>query len=286
MIIFYFYKMNRTIFTLFLFFVCSATTIAQVDNKVKGDRNVTVKQTYIDPFSKIIVGEGFIVELIYNTKPSVEIETDDNLHEYIEFGVSGGVLTFKTTKQITSSKKMNIKVNYADGLNSIETIEKGEIRSLTSLELENTSLKTSGASKTYLNIRTGNFEFTAGEKSRSKLNINAKASTITLSDNSKVEALLNSKTAKIDMYQKASANFEGDVDELTLRTDLSSSFTGKELSTNNCMLIAEGSSNATVRVNGLLTTSISGSSEVYFYGMGKIALEKFLDSAKLQKKEK
>ena len=88
------------------------------------------------------------------------------------------------------------------------------------------------------------------------------------------------------MYQKASANFEGDVDELTLRTDLSSSFTGKELSTNNCMLIAEGSSNATVRVNGLLTTSISGSSEVYFYGMGKIALEKFLDSAKLQKKEK
>lgn len=277
--------MNKIIFTLFLIFACSASTFAQDDEKIKGDRNVTIKQTYIDPFNKIIVGEKFSVEIIYNSKPSVEIEADDNLHQYIEFGVSGGTLTFRTTKRITSSKKMLIKVNYTDGLESIETLEEGEIRSLTSLELENTTLKTSGSSKAYLNIRTGNFDYTSSNKSRSKLNVNATASTIVLSDNSKVEALLNSKTAKIDLYQKASANIEGSLEELTLRTDLSSSFTGKELSTNNCTLIAEGSSSASIRVNGLLTTEISGNSEVYFYGTGNIALNKFLGSAKLQKKE-
>lgn len=277
--------MNKIIFTLLLIVTCVSFTFAQDDEKIKGDRNVTIKQTYIDPFNKIIVGEDFSVEIIYNSKPSVEIETDDNLHQYIEFGVANGVLTFKTTKKITSSKRLNIKVNYGDGLETIETLEDGEIRSLTSLELKNATLKTAGSSRAYLNIKTGNFDYISSGKSKSKLNITATASTIVLGDNCKVEALLNSKTVKLDMQQKASANIEGTSETLTLRCDLSSSFTGKEFTSNSCNLIVEGNSSASVRVNTALITEISGSSEVYVYGAGKITLSKFTDSAKLQKKE-
>ena len=277
--------MNKVIFTFLLVFTCVSFTSAQDDEKIKGDRNVTIKQTYIDPFNKIIVGEDFSVEIIYNSKPSVEIETDDNLHQYIEFAVNAGVLTFKTTKRITSSKKMNIKVNYSDGLESIETKEDGEIRSLTSLELKDTNLKTSGSSKAYLNIRTANFVYTSSDKARSKLNVNATSSTIILGDNCKVEALINTKTAKIDLYQKATANIEGVTEDLTLRSDLSSSFNGKEFTSNTCNLIAEGNSSATVRVNTALILEATGSSEVYFYGPAKITLNHFMDSAKLQKKE-
>lgn len=278
--------MNKFIFTLLLIFTSVFVTSAQDDEKIKGDRNVTIKQTYIDPFTKIIVGEDFSVEIIYNSKPSVEIETDDNLHQYIEFGVNAGVLTFRTTKKITSSKKMNVKVNYGEGLESIETLEDGEIRSLTSLELKNTTLKTSGSSRAYLNIRTTKFDYISSDKAKSKLNVNASgASTIVLNDNSKVEALLNSKTVKMDLYQKASANIEGATETLDLRCDLSSSFNGKELAANICELTVEGNSSATVRVNTTLNTEISGNSEVYFYGPGKITLNKFSDSAKLQKKE-
>jgi hypothetical protein len=277
--------MNKLILTFLIFINVVALTSAQDDEKIKGDRNVTIKQTYIDPFSKIIVGEDFTVEIIYNSKPSVEIETDDNLHQYIEFGVSNGALTFKTTKRITSSKKMNIKVNYSEGLETIETLEDGEIRSLTSLELKNATLKTSGSSKAYLNIRTANFIYNSSDKAKTKLNINASSSTIVLGDNCKVEALLNSKTTKIDLYQKASANIEGVTDSLTLRSDLSSNFNGKEFTSNNCSLIAEGNSSATVRVNTALTVEISGGSEVYLYGTPKITLNKFLNTAKLQKKD-
>lgn len=277
--------MNKIIFTFLLVFVCISFASAQDEEKIKGDRNVTIKQTYIDPFTKIIVGEDFSVEIIYNSKPSVEIETDENLHQYIEFGVNNGVLTFKTTKRITSSKRMNIKVNYSNGLESIETLEDAEIRSLTSLELINTTLKTSGSSKAYLNIRTDNFDYVSSDKARSKLNINANTSTIVLSDNSKVEALLNSKTIKIDLYQKASANMEGTSETLTLRSDLSASFNGKELSSNVCDLIVEGNSSVTVRVNNTLNIDASGRGEVYVYGTPKITLNTFVDSAKLQKKE-
>lgn len=277
--------MNKIIFAFLMFFACISFTSAQDDEKIKGDRNVTIKQTYIDPFTQIIVGEDFSVEIIYNSKASVEIETDDNLHQYIEFAVTDGILAFKTTKRITSSKKMNIVVNYSDGLESIETLEDGEIRSLTSLELVNTTLKTTGSSKAYLNIKTDNFEYISSDKARSKLNVTANTSTIVLSDNTKVEALLNSKIIKMDLSQKATANIEGTSETLTLKADVSSSFNGKELASNACDLIVEGNSSATVRVNTALNLDASGGSEVYLYGTPKITLNTFSGSAKLQKKE-
>ncbi|MCB0447710.1 MAG: DUF2807 domain-containing protein [Gelidibacter sp.] len=277
--------MNKIIFTFLLSIACLSFVSAQDDEKIKGDRNVTIKQTYIEPFNKIVIGEEFSVEIIFNSKASVEVETDENLHEYIVFEVVGGVLTFKTTKRITSSKRMNIKVNYTEGLETIETLEDGEIRSLTSLELKNATLKTSGSSKAYLNFRTNAFNYTSSDKAKVKLNVTANTSTIVIGDNSKVEALLNSKTVKMDIYQRATANIEGVAENLNLRLDLSASFNGKEFTTNTCNLVAEGNSNATIRVNDALTMEASGGSEVYLYGLPKITLTKFIDTAKLQKKE-
>ena len=277
--------MNKIIFAFLLALTTTAYTSAQDDEKVKGDRNVTIKQTYIDPFSGIVVGEDFSVEIIYNSKPSVEIETDENLHEYILFEVVNGTLTFKTTKRITSSKRMNIKVNYGDGLENIEVKEDGEIRSLTSLELKNTTLKTSGSSRAYLNIKTNEFNYTALEKAKVKLNVNATSSVIVLSDNVKMEALLNTKTAKIDLYQRATANLEGTVETTQLRLDNSSSFNGKEFLTTSCNLVADLSSSATIRVNDNINIEATGNSEIYLYNTPKIILTKFVASSKLQMRE-
>lgn len=277
--------MNKIIFTFLLALTATAYTSAQDDEKIKGDRNVTIKQTYIDPFNKIIVGEDFSVEIIYNSKPSVEIETDENLHQYILFEVVNGTLTFKMTKRITSSKRMNIKVNYADGLESIETLEDGEIRSLTSLELKNTTLKTSGSSRAYLNIKTNEFNYTAIDKAKVKLNITATNAVVVLSDNVKMEALLNAKSAKIDLYQRATANLEGTLETTLLRVDNSSNFNGKEFLTKTCNLIADLSSSATIRVNESIIIEATGSSEVYLYNSPKITLTKFIGTCKLQMKE-
>lgn len=277
--------MNKIIFA-FLLAVFSSTFIsAQVDDKIKGDRNVTIKQTYVDPFHSIVVGEDFSVEIIYNSKPSVELEADSNLHEYVLFEVVNGTLTFKTEKKITSSKRMNIKVNYTDGLENIEVLENGEIRSLTSLELKNTTLKTTGSSRAYLNIKTNEFNYTASDKARVKLNVNATNAVIVLGDNVRMEALLNSKSAKIDLYQRANAKLEGTLETTQLRVDNSSVFSGKEFLTNTCTLIADMSSSATIRVNDSITIEATGNSEVYLYNAPKISLPKFVGSVKLQLKE-
>ena len=100
--------MKQLILTFLIALAFVSLGTAQDDGKIKGDRNVTIKQTDIEPFNRIIVGEDFNVEIVYNSKASVEVEADDNLHEYIKFSVNDGVLTFQTTLKITSSKKMAI----------------------------------------------------------------------------------------------------------------------------------------------------------------------------------
>ena len=258
---------------------------AQDDGKIKGDRNVTIKQTDIEPFNRIIVGEDFTVEIVYNSKASVEVEADDNLHEYIKFRVDDGVLTFQTTLKITSSKKMAIKVNYTDGLEHIETLDNGEIRSLTTLELKNATLKTTGSSKAYLNIRTDRFDFTNNEKARVKLNVSAENITAVLGENSKTDATFNTKALKVDMYQRANANVDGVAENSIVRIDNSSTFNGKAFTTKTCELFTDLSSSASLGVTDSISIEASGSSEIYLYNTPKIALNKFIGTAKLQKKE-
>lgn len=259
---------------------------SQDTDKIKGDRNVTIKQTYIDDFNTIIVGEDFEVELYFNSKPSVEIETDDNLHEYITIEVIDSVLTFRTTKDIRSKKAMKIKVNYSNGFSHIETRDNAEIRSLTSLELDNASLKTSGSSKAYLNIKATNFNINSLDKAKAKLNLTATNTTIQLSDNSKLSALINSTETTIDLYQRASLDVEGASDNLLLTSDNNAKFDGKNFTAKTCTAICEFASDTYLEVTESIIIEASGSSEIYLFANPKITINKFTDTAKLQKKEK
>ncbi|MCD2260939.1 GIN domain-containing protein [Psychroserpens luteolus] len=273
--------------TLFLLLVlsCTVTSFAQDTEKVKGDRNLTIKQTYIDGFKKIVVGEDFKVELFYNKKPSVEIETDDNLHEYISIEVIDSVLTLTTTRDIRA-KKLNVKVNYGDAFSDIEVKDDGEVRSLTSLELNNATLKTSGSSRAYLNIKANDFNFVSTDKTKVKLNITATNVTAEISDNTKMDALINATDVKIDLYQRANSDVEGNIENLTLRADNNSQFNGKNFTTKTCSVIAEIASDVYLEVIEDIVIEATGSSEVYLYGNPKITINKFTDTVKLQKKVK
>lgn len=278
--------MTKTSYLLLTVLCVCLFSHAQDDDKIKGNRDVTIKQTYVDAFHTIIVGEEFNVELIYNSKPSVQVEADDNLHEHINFEVSDGVLRFNTGKDIRSSKKLDIKVNYAEGFSHIETLEDGEVRSLTSLELQNATLKTSGSSKAYLNIKAKDFEFNSSGQSKIKLNLTADNAVINFSDNTKVDALINVSSLKMDLLQRASADIEGTTKSMDLKLDNDAKFDGKNFTTTTCTLLAAIDSNVTVEVVDSISIDADGSSEIYLYGNPKITLNTFTGTSKLQKKEK
>lgn len=258
-------------------------TIAQ--EKIKGDRNVTIKQTYIDDFETIVVNGDFSIEIVYNSKPSVQVEADDNLHEVIQFDVVDGVLTFVETMRITSKKKLAITVNYGDALQNIETKGDGEIRSLTSMELSNAKLTTSDNSRAYLNIRAKTFLYKSSGKSKTRLNLTADSTKVELSDTSKLDALINSKVADFDLYLRSDAVIEGSATRSIIRLDNSTNFNGPRFDVKTVDASLEDNSDLTISVNESIAIAASGDSEVYLFGSPAITISKFEDTAKLQKKK-
>lgn len=272
-------------FVICIWLICLAVNSVTSQEKIKGNREVTIKQTYIDNFEAISVGDDFSIDLVYNSKPSVEIETDDNLHEVIKFEVVDGVLVFTETQRITSKKVLKITVNYGEGFKNIEVKGTAEIRSLTSMELGDASVSVNDNSRAYLNIRAKNFVFKSGGKSKTRLNLTADDSKIEISDDSKLEALVNSPISEFYLYQRADANIEGNADTSIIRIDNSSNFYGRDYTVKKCTLTAEGSADTTIEVTESLDLDASGDTATFLYGEPQINITKLSGSAKIQKKE-
>ena len=278
--------MKKTVLILLLMVVASPLVQAQAEDKIKGDRNVTIKQTFIDEFNSIIVDGDFSIEIVYNSKPSVNIEADDNLHDVIQFDVVDGVLKFTETIRITSKKKLNITVNYSDGLSNIETRGDGEIRSLTSMELGDVTLITADDSRAYLNINAKKFTYNSSGKSKTRLNLTADQTKIELTDNSKLDALITSKIADFDLYLRSDAVIEGNANSSVIRMDNSTNFNGSKFDIKAAEVTLEDNSDLTIAAIDNISIAASGNSEVYLFGSPAITITKFEDTAKLQKKKR
>lgn len=276
--------MKKILLILVLTLLFAPAVTAQ--EKIKGDRNVTIKQTYIDDFETIIIDGDFSIEIVYNSKPSVSIEADDNLHDIIEFAVVDGILTFAETTRIGSKKKLSITVNYGDALKNIETKGNGEIRSLTSMELGDSTLTTSDDSRAYLNIKAKNFVYKSFGKSKTRLNLTADSTRVELSDNSKLDALINSKTANFDLYLRSDAVIEGSANDSVIRLDNSTNFNGAQFDVKKADVSLEDTSDLTISATESISITASGDSEIYLFGSPVITITKFEDTAKLQKKKR
>jgi hypothetical protein len=278
--------MKKTVLILVVMILTTPMILAQGDDKIKGNRNVTIKQTYIDDFETIIVDGDFSIEIVYNSKPSVNIEADDNLHEVIQFNVVDGVLTFTETVRISSKKKLSITVNYGEALKHIETKGAGEIRSLTSMELENVTLTTSDDSRAYLNIKASSFLYKSSGKSKTRLNLTADSTKVELNDNSKLDALINSKIADFDLYLRSDAVIEGTANTSVIRLDNSTNFNGAKFDVKTVNVSLEDTSDLTISATETISIAASGDSEIYLFGSPVITITKFEDTAKLQKKKR
>ena len=279
-------NMKKLLLILLLMIIATPIISAQSDEKIKGDRNVTIKQTFIDNFHSIIIDGDFSIEAVYNSKPSVSIEADSNLHDVIQFKVVDGVLTFVETVKISSKKKLNITVNYGEGLHTIETRGDSEIRSLTSMELGDVTLITADNSRAYLNINAKKFDYKSSGKSKTRLNLNAENTKIELSDNSKLDALINSKIANFDLYLRSDAVIEGSANSSVFRLDNSTNFNGAKFDVKTVDATLEDTSDLTISATESITIAASGDSEIYLFGNPAITITKFEDTAKLQKKKR
>ena len=259
-------------------------SFSQKAEKIKGNKNVTIQETKIDSFTVISIGENIQINLLEG-EPMVKIETDENLHDVIEFDVDDNTLSFGLNKRITTKKKLNITVYYPSTIESIIAKDDAEIKSLSTIVIDRLNLKTGGTSKVNLELETSVFNFTNHEKSRTELKVIADSMTISLRGNSKLKGIIISPKLVSNLYDRATAELKGEVDSLYIDLNNRTSFTSKYLKATYCEILTQENSDATINISDELYIKAKDNSDINIYNEPQIILEEFTETATLQKKQ-
>lgn len=281
---FYKHKMkNFYVACLCLFMAAGA--FAQKKEKIKGSKVVTVTQKEAQPFEALEVEDNLEVFLVKGATQAIEIEADDNLHETITTEMYGTTLRLATSKQVTSHKKLSVRITYTDNLKAITGKHESIINALAELDMPVIAIKNIDYSKSFLNVKAPNFTLSLNDKAKAEINVKSDTTSIDLSKNAELKALIASANVKIDLYQKTSASVEGDAANAKIRVDNNATFTGKRFSVKNMELVAESYTTASVMATETASITATGKAEVELLGKPKVTIPNFADSAVIYKKE-
>lgn len=274
--------MKKIISVLFIVFV--SLSFAQKKEKIKGSKIVTVQKKQIENFESIEVYDNLEIFLVKGNECGVEIEADDNLHEAIQFTISGTNLRISTLKDITGAKKLSLRITYTDNFKMVTARNETVISALQDVELDSIIFRGFDKTKLYINAKSKNFDVELDDKSSAELNLKADNSKISLQKSSNLKALIAANNLIVDLYQKSDATIEGDVDALKVRLDNNSNYVGKNLVSKNASITAEGYTTAIINCKLALTLYATGKSQIQIYGDPTFDLKQFSDSAILLKK--
>ncbi|WP_333600197.1 GIN domain-containing protein [Flavobacterium sp.] len=275
--------MKKIILLSFLFL--TAVSFGQKKEKVKGSKIVKLEQKQVESFESIEVEDNLEVFLVKGNECGLEIEADDNLIELVDYKIAGNNLRISTSKDLSSYKKLSVRVTYTDKFNLVIAKDETNVTALSDVTLDNITFKSYDYAKLFLNAKTKNFTLMANDKSKVELNLKSEKTAIDISKSAYVKALISSGEMRFDMYQKSSAEVEGDVIDLKLRLDNNTDFLGKKLTAKNGTIETAGYSKSSITVSNIATINASGNSELELYGEPvKIDLKHFADSAVIRKK--
>ncbi|HNP33748.1 MAG TPA: DUF2807 domain-containing protein [Flavobacterium sp.] len=274
--------MKKTIVLIILF--TSAFAFAQKKEKVKGSKIVKLEQKQVGDFESLEVEDNLEVFLVKGIECALEIEADDNLIEFVDYKITGKNLRISTSRDISSYKKLSIRVTYNDKFNLVSAKDETNVTALSDVTLDNITFKCYDYAKLFLNAKTKNFTLMANDKSKVELNLKSEKTAIDLSKSAYVKALISSNEMRFDMYQKSEADIEGDIIDLKLRLDNNADFTGKKLTAKNAMVETAGYAKTSINISNIATINASGNSEIELFGEPKIDMKRFSDSASLKKR--
>ncbi|WP_162127649.1 GIN domain-containing protein [Flavobacterium phycosphaerae] len=275
--------MKKIILLSFIFLTMAS--FGQKKEKVKGSKIVKLEQKEVSDFQSLEVEDNLEVFLVKGNECALEIEADDNLIPLVEYKIAGNNLRISTSKDLSSYKKLSVRVTYTDKFNMVIAKDETNVTALSDVVLDNITFKSYDYAKLFLNAKTKNFTLMANDKSKIELNLKSDKTAIDISKSAYVKALISSGEMRFDMYQKSSAEVEGDVIDLKLRLDNNTDFTGKKLTAKNGLLETAGYAKGSITVSNIATFDASGNSEIELYGEPvKMEVKRFADSAELHKK--
>lgn len=272
----------QTLVILFL----TTTAFSQNKPKVKGSKNVTKEFTTLKNLVDLETEDNLTINLIKGNENKIEIETDDNLHEFITVESFGNKVRLYTSKNITQYKELKITVFYTDSLKTITAKHESVIQAFQELNTESLVISNQDFSKSFLNIKAKKIKLIAGDKSKIEANVKASEIYIQSKQNSQIKTLVKAERMELSVLDKSKLIIEGDVKNANIRVAGSGQLTGKNLICSEAFLTAENHAITSVFTSEIFGLKAKNNAEIHLYGTPKILIEEFLNKATLHKEEK
>ena len=256
---------------------------AQRKPKIKGSRIVTDVQENLPPFDTIELKDDLEIRLRKSPQEGYAITADDNLVDVLKFKVEDSILTISSFYNITSKKKLNITVNYAD-INEIRVLD-GDIRMDGAIITDELDVHMFESAKMQLNAEAARIAIHMEGNSSGDFTLKGDEINFVLKDRVDVNAFSVSDSTNLKMYKNASAKLEGTTGALTINLLENSTLKSKGLESEKVFVNLQGSCSAEVNVTSDIELTSSGSSKTYVYGDGNIEIIEFLDTSELHKEK-
>ncbi|MEJ2163746.1 MAG: DUF2807 domain-containing protein [Robiginitalea sp.] len=267
--------------TLFFALLIACPGFGQRKPKIKGNRSVITVDKELSPFTKLILSEDLEVVLKPGGTERVRIEADDNLIDILRFEVEGSTLSISSFYTITSSKKLELILEYRQ-LENIH-VETGRLIGEETLNTDQLRLSIVEDGKAHLNIRASLMELTMEGKASSELRVETDSLHATLEGSS--DAFIYSSKGGIDisMTGQASLDLEGVAESLSVSLTDNAKLKASGMEAEEVRAFLNASANARVKAVSNLAFEGRGSARLFVYGQPGIQILGLYDSAELHK---
>ena len=137
-------KTIKAIIILFLPFLLVLGCVMNIQDTITGNGNVIKHHRNVPGFTGIKVGSGIDVFLTQGETLSVEVESDENLQEWIKTEVIGSVLNVYTDKNIRDAKTKKIFITCTT-LDRIEISSAGDVNGVNKFNADKLAIEMSSA---------------------------------------------------------------------------------------------------------------------------------------------
>lgn len=274
--------MKKITIVLFLSLLTFNYTNAQ---KLKGNKNVTIENREIEPFSAILLKGKINVVFQESPMGKVTVETDENLQSAVETRVIDGVLEVYLSQEIKSKKALNITIGVTDSIQRIEARDKVKITSEDEIHTIETEIIALENASIQLQLKSKKLSIVGEDKSKFDLNVNVvETLNIALQTKSYLKMQSNALTIIASLKDSSSIKYEGICKDITINAEGSGSIKGKDLLVDNATIKATGRSNITINTAKKLKLYTDGSVIINLYDNPQIVIEKFAGKSTLRKK--
>lgn len=262
----------------------STTAFAQKKLKIKGDKDVvTTIHTLDKGFNAIEVDDALEVVMNQTGKNGYSLTTDKNLQDIVQFKVTDSVLKIFTINKITSSKKLEIALNF-ENIEHITLKNDAQVKGEGRFESKVLYLNAYNSSKFELDLEADEVIITMQRNAGGKLKTRSINTTIVMNDRTDLKASVQAEKTTVTLTKSAQLDLEGDSDAVAFNLKDTSELDARKLKASNADLYTSNSSDVYVYAGKNLELYAKGKSDIYVYGDPKIEVKGLTDKSRIIKK--